>query len=283
MRCLVLLLLSSGTAFQFAARRVPIPASRPALALLRMPAPQQQSRITMAMPPERREPAARPARIVAAALVSLLSAMSSPALAATRSASGGTATALKWGGVAALGALGYVFRRDQVPVLTETPVAASEQAAPDERGAARPAVASAEPASAVEASVPAAAATDDSALSSALFARMVQLQQEKEAAAAAAAAAEEEEVEALDDSSEEWGTGSTAVLEPPPPEPPSAKLDESLLDGPAAHDFPPGYPLGGGAAEAAEAAEAGGADFAPRALPAPSEEQVAMLRRMMGE
>jgi len=70
----------------------------------------------------------------------------------------------------------------------------------------------------------------------------------------------------VDDSTTEWGQGTTAVLEPPREDRPAASADDK-----PAVDFPAGFPL---------------RDFANEPVddkpPAPSESEIAMLKRMFG-
>lgn len=157
-----------------------------------------------------------------------------------------TGDMLKWGGLAAVFGAAYIFRREEVPILTET--------VPDEPAA---------PVKAAE-STEAGDAPAELDMMADLRKRMQELAEER-------AKAEAEE-NTPDDSGDEWGTGNTAVLEPPKPDspqPPSGLLE----DGPAV-DFPVGFPLRDGDITPVQPEE-------PEA-PLASEEEIAMLERMFG-
>jgi len=161
---------------------------------------------------------------------------------------------IKYGGVVGLFGAAYAFRREEVPILTETPMEEEQKPAPT--------AAAATEVDSIPAT-PSADSFDDSSLNSALFARMQQLSEERERADA-----EPEELPPPADSTDSWGEGSTAVLEPPKPsDAPAEPAGGGLLDDPPV-DFPTGFPLVDG-------------DFEP--APAASEEQIAMLKRMMGQ
>jgi len=163
---------------------------------------------------------------------------------------------IKYSGVIGLFGAAYAFRREEVPILTETPMEEDQKPAPTAAAATE-----------VDSipSTPSADSFDDSSLNSALFARMQQLSEERERADA-----EPEELPPPADSTDSWGEGSTAVLEPPKPSdaPAEPAAGGGLLDDPPPVDFPTGFPLVDG-------------DFEP--APAASEDQIAMLKRMMGQ
>jgi len=160
---------------------------------------------------------------------------------------------VKYGGLAGLFTVAYIFRRDETPILTETeippedlPNAGGEDGAND-----------------LPTPPPTASLDDPAAINSALFSRMQQLATEREQEEASAASAADEP----SDSSDSWGTGDTAVLEPPKPADDAPKSD--LFDGPPPVDFPTGFPFND-------------PEVAPDTSPAASEEQIAMMKRMFG-
>jgi len=165
---------------------------------------------------------------------------------------------IKYGALAGLFSVAYLFRTEEKPILTETPIP------PEERTPTPPANAAADDAGVVNTDGP--VSFDDSSLNSALLGRMQQLAAEK-------ARAEEEPMQepTASDSTDSWGEGSTAVLEPPKPddEPRSGGGSSGLLDGDSPVDFPTGFPLVEGEWES-EPAKA-------------SDDQIAMLQRMFGE
>ncbi|KAL1512263.1 hypothetical protein AB1Y20_005525 [Prymnesium parvum] len=153
-----------------------------------------------------------------------------------------TADMMKWGGLAVLFGAAYAFRREEVPILTETVVEDTSSATSSED------------------TVDAAGEVD---VMSALRKRMQELAEERKKA----------EESDPNDSSGEWGTGSTAVLEPPPPDAPEVR--SSLLDDGPAVDFPVGFPLREGEIVESAAAE-------PEEPSLASKEQIEMLERMFG-
>jgi len=118
--------------------------------------------------------------------------------------------------------------------------------------------------------VSADAAGGDDMLFSSLQGRMQQLAEERIAAEERGDDPDAEQPPS--DSTDTWAEGSTAVLEPPKPddERPLAGVGGGVLDGPPAVDFPTGFPIIDGEAVEVEAE------------PAASDEQIAMLKRMMG-
>lgn len=169
---------------------------------------------------------------------------------------------IKYGSVACLLGAAFAFRREETPILTETPQ--------DEASMTRPAADSDAPA-AIDSAMPPSPSSpsfdsfDDASINSALFARMQQL-------AADGERAEEPEGPAAysppEDSTDGWGDGNTAVLEPPKPaDEGTPQGGGGVLEGEPAVEFPPGFPLVD-------------ADWDDE--PAASEDQVAMLERMFG-
>lgn len=180
---------------------------------------------------------------------------------------------LKYGFVATCMVAGMVFKKDEPPILIETPGA--ERISPETLDAGE-SLGQPGPTSAAAAPPPEQApvdASDDAALLGDLHARMQALVAERDAAANAP---ESDDVTSdeppVSDSTDGWGDGNTAVLEPPRPDEPGNQSDEprGLLDGEPSVSFPPGFPLVDG--EVVEADD----------TPAASEEQIAMLKRMMG-
>jgi len=230
------------------------------------PARWRSSPVTMAATVARSQPwsAGSVSRVARLLLVSLFGVLlrAVPALAvstARRTASSAglpVGEIIKYSGVIGLFGAAYAFRREEVPILTETPMEEDQKPAPTAAAATE-----------VDSipSTPSADSFDDSSLNSALFARMQQLSEERERADA-----EPEEPPPPADSTDSWGEGSTAVLEPPKPSdaPAEPAAGGGLLDDPPPVDFPTGFPLVDG-------------DFEP--APAASEDQIAMLKRMMGQ
>lgn len=156
-----------------------------------------------------------------------------------------TGDMIKWGVFGAACGAAYLFRREEVPIVTVTE---DPDAAP-----------SAAPTVTVEITGEGGEeAPAEMDIMSDLHKRMQQLAEERAAA----------QGDAPNDSTDEWGTGNTAVLEPPnpdAPQPPSSLLE----DGPVV-DFPVGFPLRGDIEEQPE----------PEA--AATKEQIEMLERMFG-
>jgi len=158
--------------------------------------------------------------------------------------------------IAGLGGL-YCFRREETPILTLT-----ETVIPEDEQVNRPPAADL---TEVDGLAP-PGSSDDASLNSALLMRM-------QAIAAEHAKAEEQgpsgdaATPPSNDSTDSWGTGSTAVLEPPGSSSPPPTPEGGLLEGESAVDFPVGFPLVEG-------------DF--QTEPAASDDQIAMLQRMMG-
>jgi hypothetical protein len=163
---------------------------------------------------------------------------------------------IKYGALAGLFSVAYLFRTEETPILTETPIP------PEERAPTPPADAADDVATASNTDAP--VSFDDSSLNSALLGRMQQLAAEK--ARAEEAPTEEPPVS---DSTDSWGEGSTAVLEPPKPGDEPRGGGGGLLDGDSPVDFPAGFPLVEGEWE--------------REPVKASDDQIAMLQRMFGE
>ena len=167
---------------------------------------------------------------------------------------------LKWGGLATLLGAAFVFRTEEKPILTETPMGENEQPAPSSMFDGIDGFEEVPDADGLTPAAPTLSSADDASLNSALFARMQQLANDGEATD------EEESTAPPVDSTEGWGEGSTAVLERPDSDEP--KPERGLLDGEAAVDFPPGFPI---------------VDAEWDTQPAASEDQIAMLNRMLGK
>lgn len=177
--------------------------------------------------------------------------------------------------------LGYVFRREETPIIRETPGAAtldidtlSERPTPPEREALH--ADDAHPAD--EPSETPSAVVDDAALFGSLQARMQALASER-AAEDEKGGDDDESATApppVEDSTDGWGSGSTAVLERPPADDEpcdDAQRDDErgVFDGEPSVEFPPGFPLVEGKVVEVDT------------TPAASEDQIAMLNRMMGK
>ena len=216
-------------------------------------------------------------RAVLACLASMLAIVLGSArlaLAAARRSSGGEFSSyVKYGVVGAVMCAGFVFRKEETPILRETPGAATldpETLKPAEESeqAKKP------PAAAASAPEPPPPLSDDplnlddSAMFGSLQARMQSLADERDNPAPPP----EEDYTPPVDSSDSWGTGDTAVLEPPKPGDADNQPDEpkGVFDGDKSLEFPPGYPLVDG-----EVVEVDN-------TPAASADQVAMLNRMFG-
>ena len=208
-------------------------------------------------------------KIVRAAIFSCFVACMStlPAVAATRRAGTSffSSDIVKYGALGVVMLAGSMFSKSPPPTLIETTTEDGTVPVTEEPESLDGTVAGPGPTArmAREGSESVAAETasleDDGALFSSLAGRMQQLAEERRLA-------EEGETDGQnspDDSTDTWGEGNTAVLEPPKP--------EGVLEGEPAVDFPTGFPLIDGEVVEVESEPA-----------AASEEQIEMLKRMMG-
>jgi len=246
------------------------PARRPSSALMAAAAAAPQPRTWSAVP-----------RLALLLLTSLFSVLlqALPAIAVTTARRTTSSAGLpvgdivKYGSVIGLFGVAFAFRREEEPILTETPM--NQMSEEDQQRASAMASGNEEPqftatdSAAAPAPQPSIESFDDSSLNSALLARMKSLANERDQPDAAP------EDEPPADSTDGWGTGNQAVLEPPKPSgadddrPLAGVGGGNLLDGPPAVEFPPGFPLVDAEWET-EPAQA-------------SEDQIAMFNRMMGK
>lgn len=242
------------------------PPRRPADAVMAAHASPQQA---VALPPLRQIIRKAIFACAMSCVAILLSA--SRAFATTSTATRGGATSLispdmlKWGALGGVIIIGNaLFSKEKAPTIVETPM---EDGLPQEKPMSLDGPAEAAESSPAAAGGAAEGAVDDGLLFSSLQGRMQSLAEER----LQAEAAEEDTDEAppAADSTDAWGEGNTAVLEPPKPE---GKAVDGVLEGPPAVDFPAGFPLIDGEVVEREVEPA-----------AASEDQIAMLKRMMGE
>ena len=183
---------------------------------------------------------------------------------------------LKYGAVGGLMLAGYVFQKEDSSTVRfyETPGAEAEEPTQMEEGpTARNQFEDLSSASTVrDATDGAEPQTDDAFSFNSLQARMKQLADERAAAEEAEARGETLPAdEPVSDSTDSWGEGNTAVLEPPRREDDDGGAGGGgVLDGPPAVEFPTGFPIVDG-----EVVEVDN-------TPAASDDQIAMLNRMMG-
>jgi hypothetical protein len=172
---------------------------------------------------------------------------------------------VKYGFVGGCVLVSMLFKREETPILRETPGAATldvdtltaPEPPPPAPDAGLDAAPDAAPAESLD--------FGDSSLFSSLQARMQSLADEPSDADANADDADVAPPPA--DSTDSWGTGSTAVLEPPSED----EGKSGVLDGESSIQFPPGFPLVDGEVVEVDQTSSASAD------------QIAMLNRMMGK
>lgn len=181
---------------------------------------------------------------------------------------------IKYGFVGGCIAVSYFFRKEETPVVRETPGAV--QLDPETLKA--PEIEAPKAKAPVEQlddavqlggdAIEPVFSTDDSDLFGSLRARMESLATESEESAEGDADTASMPSAESSDSTDGWGEGSTAVLEPPRDDAAAPPAEgRGVFDGEPAVDFPPGFPLVDGEVDT---------------TPAANEDQIAMFNRMMG-